>query len=93
MEGFRAVFNSTPLATRKRMTYDPGQEMARHAEITQRICIAIHFCDPHCPCHRGSNENINGLIRQYLPKDTDQSENSKEQLDAIALQLTAALGT
>lgn len=87
VEGFSAALNRMPLAVRKSMTYDQGREMARHAEITQQTGVAIYFCDPHSPWQRGSNENINGLIRQYLPKGTDLSTHSQEELDAIALQL------
>lgn len=87
VEGFSAALNQMPLAARKTMTYDQGREMARHAEITQRSGVAIYFCDPHSPWQRGANENINGLIRQYLPKGTDLSVYSQEELDAIAFEL------
>ncbi|MGY2293794.1 IS30 family transposase, partial [Pseudomonas sp. SDO528_S397] len=87
VEGFSAALNSMPLEVRKSMTYDRGREMAKHAELTQKTGVAIYFCDPHSPWQRGSNENINGLIRQYLPKGTDLSKHSQEQLDAISYRL------
>lgn len=87
VEGFSAALNRMPLAVRKSMTYDQGREITRHAEITQKTGVAVYFCDPHSPWQRGSNENINGLIRQYLPKGTDLSVCSQEQLDAIAYEL------
>ena len=87
VEGFSAALNRMPLAARKTLTYDQGREMARDAAITQNTGVAIYFCDPHSPWQRGSNENINGLIRQYLPKGTDLSLTSQEELDAIAFEL------
>ena len=87
VEGFSAALNRVPLAARKSMTYDQGREMTRHADITQKTGVAIYFCDPHSPWQRGSNENINGLIRQYLPKGTDLSVHSQEELNEIAFSL------
>ena len=69
---------------RKTLTYDQGGEMARHKELTARTKVAVYFCDPRSPWQRGSCENINGLVRQYLPKGTDLSGYSQKQLDAIA---------
>ncbi|SDT32473.1 hypothetical protein SAMN05216598_5046 [Pseudomonas asplenii] len=86
VEGLGVALNGMPLVMRKSMTYQ-SREMPRHAEITQKTGVAIFFCDPHSPWQRGSHENINGLIRQYLPRGTDLSVYSQVELDAIALRL------
>jgi IS30 family transposase len=87
LEGFSPALNRMPLAMHRSMTYGQGREMVRHVDITQKTGVAIYFFDPHSPWQRGSNENINGLKRQCLPRGMDLSVYSKEQLDAIALQL------
>jgi len=71
------------------LTWDRGHEMARHAEITLATGLEIYFCDPAKPWQRGSNENTNGLLRQYFPKSTDLSGYGPEYLDFVAAQMNS----
>ncbi len=87
LAGFSGILNRVHGSMRKTMTYDQGKEMSRHKDLTAATGVAVYFADPHSPWQRGSNENTNGLLRQYLPKGTDLSGLTQADLDTIARRL------
>ena len=86
-DGFARVLSRIDSQMRLSLTYDQGREMAAHARLTAQTNMAVYFAHPHSPWERGINENTNGLLRQYLPKGSDLSIYTQEQLDDIAWKL------
>jgi IS30 family transposase len=86
-EAMVAKMATLPEQLRLSLTWDQGSEMANHVQIAEATGLSIYFCDPHSPWQRGSNENTNGLLRQYLPKSTDLGFYGPGMLDNIAAEL------
>jgi IS30 family transposase len=86
-DAITAKITLLPAALRRSLTWDQGIELARHAELSIAADLPVYFCDPHSPWQRGTNENTNGLLRQYLPKSSDLSVHTAGALEAIADRL------
>jgi IS30 family transposase len=78
-----------PEQLRRSLTWDQGTEMAQHAQLRIQTGLPVYFCDPRSPWQRGTNENTNGLLRQYFPKGTDLTRHSAEDLAAVATTLNS----
>jgi IS30 family transposase len=86
-DAIAAKITTMPEDLRKTLTWDQGAEMAQHTQLRIDTGVAIYFCDPHSPWQRGTDENTNGLLRQYFPKGTDLARYDEHELDAVAATL------
>jgi IS30 family transposase len=83
------AITTLPEQLRRSLAWDQGTEMAQHAQLRIQTGLPVYFCDPHSPSQRGTNENTNGLLRQYFPKGTDLARHTAEDLDAVAATLNS----
>ena len=88
-DAIAATITTLPEQLRRSLTWDQGAEMAQHAKLRIDTGLAVYFCDPRSPWQRGSNENTNGLLRQYFPKGTDLARHGAEDLAAVAAALNS----
>jgi len=88
-DAITAQMAGLPEQLRRSLTWDQGSELAQHAMLTVQAGLPVYFCDPHSPWQRGTNENTNGLLRQYFPKGTDLARHSRGDLTAVATTLNA----
>jgi IS30 family transposase len=86
-DAITGALESVPVGLRRTLTWDQGKEHAQHQQITVRTGTSVFFCDAHSPWQRGSNENMNGLLRDYFPKGTDLSVHTAEDIVRIAAEV------
>jgi IS30 family transposase len=86
-DALSGAITTLPGQLRRSVTWDQGKEMAQHARFTITTGVPVCFCDPHSPWQRGSNENTNGLLRQYFPRRTDFNVVTQSDLDNVAAEL------
>ncbi|HEY4887178.1 MAG TPA: IS30 family transposase, partial [Candidatus Dormibacteraeota bacterium] len=88
-DALAAAITTLPDQLRRSLTWDQGSEMSQHARLRIDTGLAVYFCEPHSPWQRGSNENTNGLLRQYFPKGTDLTRHTADDLAAVAANLNS----
>jgi len=88
-DAIAATIVTLPAQLRQTLTWDRGKELAQHAKLTIDIGVQVYFADPHSPWQRGTNENTNGLLRQYFPKGTDLACWDRDDLDAVGATLNS----